>query len=96
MMLAIIEEEWFPSGGTSNMANPVANNPKGFDLDDRTMLLEICERMGGLTLLVEVAWENHRALYGPWGDGRHTSSAREIERVRRPMGHEQGASEDRP
>lgn len=71
-MLAPMEEDWFAGRGASNMANPVAKRPKGFprnsplgfDVDDRTMLLEIYEKICGLTMLVEVARENHRALYG--------------------------------
>ncbi|MGD0575008.1 MAG: hypothetical protein ABSB61_06525 [Anaerolineales bacterium] len=44
--------------------DPVATSPKGFGLD-RTMLFEIYKMISGLSLLVEVARENHRALYGP-------------------------------
>ena len=75
------------------MANSVTGSPKRFDVDDRTMLCEIHEKVCGLTMLVEVAWGNHRVLCGAsartrgtGGDGRHQATPEpsvgcEIERV---------------
>lgn len=75
------------------MANSVTGSPKRFNVDDRTMLCEIHEKVCGLTMLVEVAWEDHQVLWGPGSNGRHTSSVCEIARVRCPMRHDGAGSE---